>query len=626
MPGKTSLGANAIHTTYRASLLQLADTLRLYPFLRPYEDDLRQISDNLQSPFNIAVFGRMKTGKSSLINALLGKQLTITGTEEATATINRITYAEGDRLNSFTVHWQDAHPQTFNLSHLKENWSGKSADVLERANRVAWLELYDDAEALKDIHIIDTPGTGSTAFEHELIAQQFISGQEADALIYVFAPTGHASDEESLSAFRDGCMPESSPDNTVGVLHKWDDIFFKEGTMEPIHKMAEDLHKKMRTLVSSIIPVSAPMGLLAKLADDSFWSLSRSVLSEFKTEAQLKKALTMEALWSRDELRKTIYHIAKESGCPWACFRSVMMHLFRNPEAREAELIMDLSGMNKLDATLNANIFSKKAIIQHGQNAARVMRTMRKATDTLRAELKMHQHDLNMLSRLSATSPADSSALNWLADKRREQQKTFNKIKNYQLGLDKLRINIEEWSDCIIYAHDLIPWLQNATHLTISENVRTSILLILCALLPNGEQPTDITWPQFNRLTRAAAEIEQRPTLEDRLMGSRLRQCLMRWSILYDWANSITSAIEVISWMAGEEFDVDNEQLDILMQILNSICANGAKTENITMQQFQALTPTIDAICRVTPPEQADMIKKLKICLNKWKKEQTALD
>ena len=624
MPGKTSLGANAIHTTYRASLLQLADTLRLYPFLRPYEDDLRQISDNLQSPFNIAVFGRMKTGKSSLINALLGKQLTITDTEEATATINRITYAEGDRLDSFTVHWQDAQPQTFKLSQLKENWSGKSEGVLERTNRVAWLELYDNAESLKDIHIIDTPGTGSTAFEHELIAQQFISGQEADALIYVFSPTGHASDEESLSAFRDGCMPGSDPDNTVGVLHRWDDIFFKEGNMNSINRMAEELHNKMRGLVSSIIPVSAPMGLLAKLADDSFWFLCQNILSGFETEAQLKKALTMEALWSKDELRKEVYSIAKETGCPWVSFRVVMMHLFRNPDEDGASLILNLSGMSKLDATLNANIFSKKAIIQHGQNAARVMRTMKKATDTLLAEQEKHHQDLNMLNRLSASSPADTTALNWLEDKRREQQKTYNKIRNYQLGLDKLRINIEEWSDCIIYAHELIPWLQNATHLPLRDETRFSILIILNALLPNGEQPTNITWPEFNKLTRAAAEIEQRPNLEDRRMGGRLRQCLMRWSIQYDWQNAITSAIEVISWMVGEEFDVDEESLDLLMQILNSICANGAQTDGITMQQFQKLAPAIDTICRSASPEQADMVKKFKICLTKWKKEQTA--
>ena len=161
-----------------------------HPFLRKEENELRAVADSLQSPFNIAVFGRMKTGKSSLINALIGKQLAITGVEEATATINRISYANGEQLNQFTVHWQDCPPENYPIDKLQSDWNGKSQEVLERVSRAAWLELYSDAPALRNIQITDTPGTGSNAAEHERIANQFINGQEADALLYVFAPVG----------------------------------------------------------------------------------------------------------------------------------------------------------------------------------------------------------------------------------------------------------------------------------------------------------------------------------------------------------------------------------------------------------------------------------------------------
>ena len=58
-----------------------------FPFLNELGNDLAELRRNAIKPFNIAVFGRMKTGKSSLINSLLGKRLAITGVEEATAGI-----------------------------------------------------------------------------------------------------------------------------------------------------------------------------------------------------------------------------------------------------------------------------------------------------------------------------------------------------------------------------------------------------------------------------------------------------------------------------------------------------------------------------------------------------------
>jgi len=158
-----SLKAYTIHEKYRAALLGLANDLRQYNFLCQEEEDLRRIADNLRAPFNIAVFGRMKAGKSSLINAIIGQKLTITDTEEATATINRLSYATGDRLKTFTIHWQHCQPEDRPLSELETEWSGKASKVLENVGRAAWLELYSDAEALRNIHITDTPGTGSTA-------------------------------------------------------------------------------------------------------------------------------------------------------------------------------------------------------------------------------------------------------------------------------------------------------------------------------------------------------------------------------------------------------------------------------------------------------------------------------
>lgn len=48
----------------------------------------KELQEEINTPCVLAVAGEVKVGKSSLINALLGVDLAVTGTTETTATIN----------------------------------------------------------------------------------------------------------------------------------------------------------------------------------------------------------------------------------------------------------------------------------------------------------------------------------------------------------------------------------------------------------------------------------------------------------------------------------------------------------------------------------------------------------
>lgn len=530
MDSTSSLAANKIHTTYRASLLQLADAISPYPFLRKKEDELRAVADNLQSPFNVAIFGRMKTGKSSLINALVGRRLAITGVEEATATINRLTYATDERLKQFTAHWQDAQPETFPLERLQTDWSGKSPEVLERINRVAWLELYSDAPALRDIHVTDTPGTGSTAQEHEDIAKQFINGQTADALLYVFSPTGRESDETDLQAFRAGCLPGSSLDNSVAVLHKWDHIYWDEDNWDSILTKAARVQGFMKDLVSAVIPVSAPLAMMAKTAPPVFWKNCQTILRSFHNEKELLSTLKYQDEWEEDKPRAILYKQAASLGCPLASFRVMLRHLYRHPQADPASLIYKLSGLQELEDLLDKQIFSQRSVIQQKQNCARARRVMDDVYSGIEQELEKQQHDIDMMERIyDMLADKDSMVQRWIDHKRGEAKMQRIALEQQYCALDRLRLRVRDWSDAITGAHDLIPWLKDYQRLGISQEAACGFTAFLKALLPNAESDSNLTQERFMQLLPHINRLQTSPIVEDKAKAARLHQCLMQW-------------------------------------------------------------------------------------------------
>lgn len=531
MSRSTTLHAHKIHLTYRDELLSLAGMMSKFPFLGKQERELRTLADNLQSPFKIAIFGRMKTGKSTLINSLIGKQLAIIGAEEATATINRIVYSkEEKRLRDFTIHWNDQPPEDCPLERLRPEWTGKSEEVHQRTNRTLCLDLYSDAEILKDIYIIDTPGTDSTDYNHEKIAKQFINGQEAEALLYVFRPNGSALDVKDLQAFRDGCLPDSSIDNSVGVLHRWDEIYWTDG-WESIEHKANIVHDFMKDLISVVVPVSAPLALIARTAPESFWHACKEILSEFDSEKELTKRLLKDTLWNKVPHQAELCAAAEALGCPWASFRVMLRHLYRNPESDARASILELSGIPKLEELLDKQILSVRSVIQQQQNCARARKVIEDTLLAISKEQTRLNADIEMQERIYNLIP-DSEFIpkNWLSNHLGHQKWQSQQLKEDAEKLDRTRIRIRDWVDSIINAHELLPWLQQATRLRLPDSFVDICTRILNSLLPSGAAADDITWEEFMKVQPILSRLTMLPGVEDKHKAERLKDCIMVWA------------------------------------------------------------------------------------------------
>jgi hypothetical protein len=60
---------------------------------------VRHIGDRLGEPLRVAIAGRLKAGKSTLVNALIGRRVAPTAAGECTRVVTRFRYGTADRVD-----------------------------------------------------------------------------------------------------------------------------------------------------------------------------------------------------------------------------------------------------------------------------------------------------------------------------------------------------------------------------------------------------------------------------------------------------------------------------------------------------------------------------------------------
>lgn len=138
-------------------------------------DGLEALARQAQDNCTVAVVGRVKAGKSSFINALLGGELAAVGETETTATINHFRNGiPDDPEKPVLCYWRGGKNEPVSRAFL-DSLQGNDIETLRRADGIDHLEYrLQDHPLLKGITLVDTPGIGAVVEEHENRTAEFM--------------------------------------------------------------------------------------------------------------------------------------------------------------------------------------------------------------------------------------------------------------------------------------------------------------------------------------------------------------------------------------------------------------------------------------------------------------------
>ncbi|NUM45270.1 MAG: dynamin family protein [Anaerolineales bacterium] len=208
------------------------------------ETDQKTLSDSIRQLdefFLLVIVGEFNAGKSAFINALLGQKLLKEGVTPTTTQINLLRYGEteGRIIESEHVHI-----------------------------------LTAPSDLLRNLSIVDTPGTNAIIREHEEITTEFVP--RADMVLFITSADRPFSESERtfLQSIRDWGK------KIVIVVNKID-ILESKADLEKVLAFVTDNAGELLGTQPEIFPVSARLAFRAKHGEPQLWPQSRFEELEF---------------------------------------------------------------------------------------------------------------------------------------------------------------------------------------------------------------------------------------------------------------------------------------------------------------------------------------------------------
>jgi small GTP-binding protein len=190
------------------------------------EKTLAQSTRQLDELFLLVIVGEFNAGKSAFINALLGERILKEGVTPTTTQINLLRFGESQER---VVEQENIHIVTA------------------------------PAELLREISIVDTPGTNAIIREHEEITTQFVPRSD----MVLFITSADRPFTESERSFLEHIREWGK--KIVVVLNKID-LFQDEQELSQVQAFISDNFRSLFGITPEIFPVSSRLALIAKQA------------------------------------------------------------------------------------------------------------------------------------------------------------------------------------------------------------------------------------------------------------------------------------------------------------------------------------------------------------------------
>jgi hypothetical protein len=211
---------STLSATVRQVLLQACEAYADQPLTVQV---LRRQLARLDEPLRVAIAGKVKAGKSTLLNALVGEAIAPTDAGECTKVVTWYRNGPSPRIIAYPKGGAPTPlPVVRRDGALAIDLGATPAESLDRLV-VTW-----PTRALRTTTLIDTPGVASINKDVSARTARFLepdddSPTEADAVVYLMRHL-HVADAELLEAFRDRGIARATAVNTVAVLSRADEI------------------------------------------------------------------------------------------------------------------------------------------------------------------------------------------------------------------------------------------------------------------------------------------------------------------------------------------------------------------------------------------------------------------
>jgi small GTP-binding protein len=241
----------------RQVLNKLQLTLVEYGVQDKDQQALMESISQLDDFFLLVVVGEFNAGKSAFINALLGDRILVEGVTPTTTKVNILRFGES---------------------------TGKTV-ISENIESLTLPAPY-----LKEISIVDTPGTNAIIREHEEITSLFIPRSD----LILFVTSADRPYTESERAFLE--VIQAWGKKVVLVINKID-ILESDQALEEIRKFVSENVKSVLKIDPVIFPVSSRLALKAKKGEPAVWDesqfepLETYILETLDEESRLKLKL-----------------------------------------------------------------------------------------------------------------------------------------------------------------------------------------------------------------------------------------------------------------------------------------------------------------------------------------------
>lgn len=210
--------------------------------------------------FCINVVATMSAGKSTLINALLGKKLMPMASMATTATIVRIIASNQDYFSAIAFDKNDEQIAE------DENITYETMKIWNTDERISSINIYGPIPCVDNVGmrlvLVDTPGPNNSRDEqHKAMTYDMLESSEKSLVLFVVNATTEGTDDESaLMDFVSDCMKnggKQSRDRYIFAVNKLDTYDPENDSVAKVLEAVKDTLDKRDIVEPNLFPASA---------------------------------------------------------------------------------------------------------------------------------------------------------------------------------------------------------------------------------------------------------------------------------------------------------------------------------------------------------------------------------